>query len=100
MNIQLKFDEHGSVPVIVQDAYTNEVLMLAYANQEAYDKINRNWTNMLLFTVPTTIVGKGRDIWEPTGYSKHPVRLRLGYSSGPGRTDGCRVSYRIAYMLW
>ena len=39
MNIQLKFDEHGLVPVIVQDAYTNEVLMLAYANQEAYDKM-------------------------------------------------------------
>ena len=35
----LKFDEKGLIPVIVQDAVTNEVLMMAYANQEAYDKM-------------------------------------------------------------
>jgi phosphoribosyl-ATP pyrophosphohydrolase/phosphoribosyl-AMP cyclohydrolase len=32
----LKFDEKGLIPVIVQDSVTNEVLMMAYANQEAY----------------------------------------------------------------
>lgn len=31
----LKFDEKGLIPAIVQDADTNEVLMLAYMNQEA-----------------------------------------------------------------
>jgi phosphoribosyl-AMP cyclohydrolase len=31
----VKFDEKGLVPVIVQDAETKEVLMLAYANQDA-----------------------------------------------------------------
>ncbi|MCG7844044.1 MAG: bifunctional phosphoribosyl-AMP cyclohydrolase/phosphoribosyl-ATP diphosphatase HisIE [Methanomassiliicoccales archaeon] len=31
-----KFDANGLVPVIVQDHETNEVLMLAYANEEAY----------------------------------------------------------------
>lgn len=30
-----KFDEHGLVPVIAQDAETGEVLMLAYMNAEA-----------------------------------------------------------------
>ena len=35
----LKFDEKGLIPVIVQDSVTNEVLMMAYANQEAYDKM-------------------------------------------------------------
>ncbi|HHT74766.1 MAG TPA: bifunctional phosphoribosyl-AMP cyclohydrolase/phosphoribosyl-ATP diphosphatase HisIE [Methanomassiliicoccaceae archaeon] len=35
----LKYDENGLIPVIVQDAETNEVLMLAYANEEAYDKM-------------------------------------------------------------
>lgn len=33
----LKFDEKGLIPVIVQDSETNEVLMMAYANSEAYD---------------------------------------------------------------
>ncbi len=33
----LKFDEKGLIPVIVQDKYTNEVLMHAYTNQEAFD---------------------------------------------------------------
>lgn len=31
-----KFDANGLVPVIVQDHETNEVLMMAYANEEAY----------------------------------------------------------------
>ena len=35
----LKFDDKGLIPVIVQDSVTNEVLMMAFANQEAYDKM-------------------------------------------------------------
>ena len=31
---QLKFDERGLIPTIVQDVENNEVLMLAYMNQE------------------------------------------------------------------
>lgn len=31
----LKFDQHGLVPVVAQDAATGDLLMLAYANQEA-----------------------------------------------------------------
>ncbi len=34
----IKFDERGLVPVVVQDAKTKEVLMLAYANKEALKK--------------------------------------------------------------
>jgi len=33
--MELKFDERGLIPVIAQDARTKEVLMLAYANEEA-----------------------------------------------------------------
>ncbi|MEM0448252.1 MAG: bifunctional phosphoribosyl-AMP cyclohydrolase/phosphoribosyl-ATP diphosphatase HisIE [Methanomassiliicoccales archaeon] len=36
---ELKFDEKGLIPVIVQDALTSEVLMMAYANREAYEKM-------------------------------------------------------------
>lgn len=32
---QLKFDERGLIPVIIQDGDTNEVLMLAYMNAES-----------------------------------------------------------------
>ncbi len=34
----IKFDERGLVPVVVQDVKTKEVLMLAYANEEALKK--------------------------------------------------------------
>ncbi len=38
MNIEdVKFDDKGLVPVVVQDAATNAVLMLAYMNKEALD---------------------------------------------------------------
>ncbi|MEO1772753.1 bifunctional phosphoribosyl-AMP cyclohydrolase/phosphoribosyl-ATP diphosphatase HisIE [Candidatus Enterococcus ferrettii] len=33
--MELKFDEQGLIPVIVQDAQTNQVLTLAYMNQES-----------------------------------------------------------------
>jgi phosphoribosyl-ATP pyrophosphohydrolase/phosphoribosyl-AMP cyclohydrolase len=37
MTVPFKFNSEGLMPVIVQDAETNEVLMLAWANEEAYD---------------------------------------------------------------
>ncbi len=33
--IDIKWDEHGLIPTIVQDATTQQVLMLAYMNAEA-----------------------------------------------------------------
>ena len=36
--MEVKFDERGLVPVVVQDVETKEVLMLAYANKEALKK--------------------------------------------------------------
>ena len=35
MTSELRFDEKGLIPAIVQDADTGEVLMLAYMNEEA-----------------------------------------------------------------
>ena len=32
---EIKFDAYGLIPAIVQDADTNEVLMLAYVNEES-----------------------------------------------------------------
>ena len=37
MNIpELKYDRHGLVPAIIQDAENREVLMMAYMNAEAF----------------------------------------------------------------
>jgi len=38
MNIDFTKNKDGLVPAIIQDALTNNVLMLGYMNQEAYDK--------------------------------------------------------------
>ncbi|QEK11916.1 bifunctional phosphoribosyl-AMP cyclohydrolase/phosphoribosyl-ATP diphosphatase HisIE [Crassaminicella thermophila] len=38
LNIDIKFDEKGLVPAIIQDIKTKKVLMLAYMNQEAFQK--------------------------------------------------------------
>lgn len=35
---ELKFDDKGLIPVVTQDVITKEVLMLAYMNEEAFDK--------------------------------------------------------------
>ena len=35
---QLKFDENGLIPAVVQDHGTNEVLMVAWMNREAVEK--------------------------------------------------------------
>ncbi len=34
---QIKWDERGLIPVVVQDERTKEVVMVAYMNQEAFD---------------------------------------------------------------
>lgn len=35
---ELKFDDNGLIPVVVQDFKSNEVLMMAYMNREAFEK--------------------------------------------------------------
>ena len=39
---ELKFDDKGLIPAIVQDAYTNEVLTLAYMNRESLERSLRD----------------------------------------------------------
>lgn len=43
---ELRFDEAGLIPAIVQDAASKEVLTLAYMNRESYEKTietNETW---------------------------------------------------------
>ncbi|AGN26776.1 bifunctional phosphoribosyl-AMP cyclohydrolase/phosphoribosyl-ATP diphosphatase HisIE [Candidatus Methanomassiliicoccus intestinalis] len=37
--MKLTYDSNGLIPVVVQDYLTNEVLMVAWANEEAYEKM-------------------------------------------------------------
>lgn len=37
MKAEIKFDANGLIPAIVQDAATNQVLMMAYMNQESLE---------------------------------------------------------------
>lgn len=45
--MKLKFNEQGLIPAIIQDVNTNNVLMLGYMNQEAFDKTKE--TNKVTF---------------------------------------------------
>ncbi len=36
--MNIKFDENGLLPCVIQDVATRDVLMVAWMNQEAYDK--------------------------------------------------------------
>ena len=37
-DLEIKFNEQGLVPAIIQDAESNEVLMMAYMNRESIEK--------------------------------------------------------------
>ena len=37
MKIELKFDEKGLIPAVIQDGESNEVLMVAYMNKESFE---------------------------------------------------------------
>lgn len=73
MMTELKFDEKGLTPVIVQDAETNEVLTLAYMNQESYE--------LTLKDQLMTFYSRSRkELWrkgETSGNYQHLVSLKL-----------------------
>ena len=73
MMTELKFDEKGLIPVMVQDAETNEVLTLAYMNQESYE--------LTLKDQLMTFYSRSRkELWrkgETSGNYQHLVSLKL-----------------------
>lgn len=70
---KLKFDDQGLIPVIVQDAETNEVLTLAYMNQESYE--------LTLKDQLMTFYSRSRkELWrkgETSGNYQHLVSLKV-----------------------
>ena len=80
----IRYDERGLVPVIAQDANTGEVLMLAYANEEAVEKT--------IQTGEAHYHSRSRDeLWykgETSGNTQKVVEVRLD-------CDGDALLYRV-----
>ena len=80
----IRYDERGLVPVVTQDANTGEVLMLAYANEEALAKT--------IETGEAYYHSRSRDeLWhkgETSGNTQRVVEVRLD-------CDGDALLYRV-----
>ena len=80
--MELKFDEKGLIPAIVQDHYTKEVLTLAYMNAE---------TLALTIAEGRTVFWSRRQWWKPMPAScstAHRKRRRSSAFWWPYRTGG------------
>ena len=73
MMTELKFDEKGLIPVIVQDAETNEVLTMAYMNQESYELTLKDQLMTFYSRSRKELCRKG----ETSGNYQHLVSLKL-----------------------
>ena len=54
---EFKLNSDGLIPVIVQDYKTNEVLMMAYMNEEAFDHTVKNRSYDILQSKQECTVG-------------------------------------------
>ena len=81
---EVRYDANGLVPVVMQDATTNEVLTLAYANREAVEKT--------LATGEAHFYSRSRgELWhkgETSGNTQRVVEVRLD-------CDGDALLYRV-----
>ena len=70
---EIKYDAHGLVPAVVQDVETNEVLMLAYMNQQSLQRT--------LETGETHFWSRSRqELWHKgatSGNVQHVVEIRV-----------------------
>ncbi len=70
---QIKFDANGLIPAIIQDAETNEVLMLAYMNRESLQ--------LTLEKGETWFWSRSREeLWhkgETSGNTQHVIEIRV-----------------------
>lgn len=99
-SLRLRFDEHGLIPVVAQDATTREVLLLAYMNELALDAT--------LATGDLTLWSRSRqELWrkgDTSGHRLRVVELRVNCENnsllaqveltGPG---ACHEGYRGCY---
>lgn len=99
--MELKFDERGLIPAIVQDARDGKVLMMAYMNKEALEKT--------ISTGFTHFFSRSRNkIWkkgESSGHTQRVVRVLIDCDAdtilveveqnGPG---ACHTGHRTCFF--
>jgi phosphoribosyl-ATP pyrophosphohydrolase/phosphoribosyl-AMP cyclohydrolase len=81
---EIRYDEKGLVPVVAQDARTDEVLMLAYASREAVEKTLSSGEAHYYSRSREEIWRKG----ETSGNNQEVVEVRLD-------CDGDALLYRV-----
>lgn len=98
--VDLKFDEKGLIPAIIQDAETGEVLMLAYMNRESLQKTletrqthfySRSRNKMWLKGETSGHVQKVREIF--TDCDRDTLVIRVGQTGG-----ACHLGYRSCFV--
>ncbi len=82
--VEIRYDENGLVPVVTQDADTNEVLTLAYANREAVEKTIQTGEAHYYSRSRSELWRKG----ETSGNTQRVVEVRLD-------CDGDALLYRV-----
>ena len=71
--MDVKFNADGLVPVVTVDAYTNEVLMQAYMNKEAWEKTLQTGNAYYYSRSRQTLWRKG----ESSGHTQKVTEVRL-----------------------
>ena len=68
---ELKFNEKGLIPAIVQDHYSKKVLMMAWMNKESLEISLREKKTCFLQPQPSGALEKGRDERECAAYFQY-----------------------------
>ena len=72
MEIELKFDEKGLIPAVIQDGESNEVLMVAYMNKESFEATLKEGRTCFWSRSRKTLWRKG----ETSGHVQKVVEIR------------------------
>ena len=92
--MELKFDEKGLIPAIVQDHYTKQVLTLAYMNAETLALTIADGAHRILEPQPSGDLAQGRDQRQCAAGGVHYRRLRCRRTGGRGREGRPRLPHR------
>ena len=72
MEIELKFDEKGLIPTVIQDGESNEVLMVAYMNKESFEATLKEKRTCFWSRSRQTLWRKG----ETSGHIQKVIEIR------------------------
>ena len=96
---EIRFDESGLVPCVVQDWATGEVLTLAYMNEEALRAHPRDRGDPLLQPLARGALAQGRDLGQHPAVAPAALRLRRRRAGRAGRAGRPGLSHRRALVL-